>query len=42
LIFNALFTCVHVARPARGHRDSSLFPRLKKAEARYPDGKENE
>jgi hypothetical protein len=41
-IFNTLFAGVHVARPARGHRDSSLFPRLKKSEARYPDGKEDD
>lgn len=29
LISDALFACVHVARPARSHRDSSLLARLK-------------
>jgi hypothetical protein len=41
-ILNALFARVHVARPARSHSDSSLFPRLKKSQTRYPDGKEND
>ena len=42
LIIYALFAPVHVARPARGHSDSSLFPRLKESEASYPQGQEDD
>lgn len=41
-IRDALFARVHVARPARGHRDSSLLARLKEPQARHPYGKEDE
>lgn len=42
LIRDALFAGVHVARPARRHRDSSLLARLKEAQSGYPYGKEDE
>ncbi len=42
LVADALFACVHVARPARGHRDSSLLARLHQAQPRDPDREEND
>lgn len=41
-IADALFARVQIARPARSHRNSSLFPRLKKSQPGYPDGEEDE
>lgn len=41
-VFNLLFARVHVARPARSHRDSSLFARLQQPESGHPEGQEDD
>lgn len=41
-IFNRFLSPVHVARPARSHRDSSLLARLEETQGCEPDGKEDE
>lgn len=41
LVRDLLFARIQIARPARGHGDSSLLPRLKESQTADPDGKED-
>lgn len=41
-VLEPFFARVHVARPARSQRDSSLLARLQESQASDPDGKEHD
>jgi len=42
LVLNSFLSIIHVARPARSHRDSSLLAYLEESNGGYPDGEEDE
>jgi hypothetical protein len=41
-VLNNFLSIIHVARPARSHRDSSLLAHLKESDGGYPDGEKDE